>query len=192
MLLFFEICRPICVSIHSLTHRVGLITAEIQFMSTQIFSIFQKQNYEIYCTYPFHIYQIMPLYMWILYEIPRGQIFPLFIVMFSYHQGILPKGRFFTANSGTQAAVLLGMDRCGSFQLLSTPHSLFNIWTDLKRSGKIPGAPAWKWWERIWLTGSSRLHRNSPQRLNISSIRVFDQIRDPEIPITLRPRYGIQ
>ena len=32
-----------------------------------------------------------------------------------------------------------------------------------------------------------RTHRNSPQGLNISSIRVFDQIRDPEIEITLRP-----
>ena len=30
-------------------------------------------------------------------------------------------------------------------------------------------------------------HRNSPQGLNISSIRLFDQIRGPEIPITLRP-----
>ena len=28
--------------------------------------------------------------------------------------------------------------------------------------------------------------RNSPQGLNISSIRVFDHIRNPEIPITLR------
>ena len=37
------------------------------------------------------------------------------------------------------------------------------------------------------LTGPSGLHWNSPQGLNISSIRVFDQIRDPEIPITLRP-----
>ena len=31
------------------------------------------------------------------------------------------------------------------------------------------------------------LHRNSPQDLNISSISVFGQIRDPEIRITLRP-----
>ena len=38
-----------------------------------------------------------------------------------------------------------------------------------------------------WLTGSSGLHRNSPQRLNVSSIRVSDQIRVPEIPITLHP-----
>ena len=38
----------------------------------------------------------------------------------------------------------------------------------------------------VWLTGSSGLHRNS-QEVNISSIRDFDQIRDSEIPITLRP-----
>ena len=38
----------------------------------------------------------------------------------------------------------------------------------------------------IWLTGPSGLHRNSPQGLHISSIRVFNQIRDQEIPITLR------
>ena len=30
-------------------------------------------------------------------------------------------------------------------------------------------------------------HRISQQVLNITSIRVFDQIRDPEIPNTLRP-----
>ena len=90
---------------------------------------------------------------------------------------VLPKDRSSTANSGTKVSVLLGMYRCGSFTLLSAPHSLFSIWTDLKRSEKIPG------W--IWLTGPTRLHRNSPQWLNIISIRVFDQIRDPEIPITL-------
>ena len=39
----------------------------------------------------------------------------------------------------------------------------------------------------IWLTGPSGLYRNSPQGLNISSIRVFEQIRDPEIPINLHP-----
>ena len=77
------------------------------------------------------------------------------------------------------------MDRFGSFPLLSAHHSLFSTWTDLKRSEKIAGAPAWRWEERIWLTGPSGLHRNSPQGLNISSIRVFDQNRDPEIPITL-------
>ena len=79
------------------------------------------------------------------------------------------------------------MNRYGSFPLLSAPHSLFSIWTNLKRSEKIPGAPTRRWVEWIWLTGPSGLHRNSPQRLNISSIRVFVQIRDPEIQISLRP-----
>ena len=79
------------------------------------------------------------------------------------------------------------LNRLGSFPLFSASHSLFSIWTDLKRSEKIPGAPTWKWGEWICLTGPSGLHRNSPQGLNISSIRVFDQIRDPEIPINLRP-----
>ena len=67
------------------------------------------------------------------------------------------------------------------------PHSLFSIWTDLKRSEKMPGAPTRRWGERIRLSEPSGLHGNSPQELNISSITVFDQIRDPEIPITLRP-----
>ena len=37
----------------------------------------------------------------------------------------------------------------------------------------------------------SGLHRNSPNGLNISSIRVFGHIRDPEIPITLHPTPNI-
>ena len=95
---------------------------------------------------------------------------------------VLLKGRSSTANSWTRAAVLLGMDRCGSFPLLSAPHSLFSLWTDLKRSEKIPGATTWRRGEWIWLTGPSELHLNSPQGLNIGSIRIFDQI-----PINLRP-----
>ena len=87
--------------------------------------------------------------------------------------GVSPKGRSFTAKSGPEAAVLLGMNRCGSFPLLSAPHSIFSIWADLKRSEKIPGAPAWRWGEWIWLTGPSGLHRNSPQELNISFIMFF-------------------
>ena len=92
-------------------------------------------------------------------------------------------------NPGTNVAVLLGMNRCDRFPLLSAHHSLslFIIWTDLKRSENIPGAPTWGWEEWIWQTGPSWLNRNSQQMLNISSIRVFDQIRDPEIPIILRP-----
>ena len=83
------------------------------------------------------------------------------------------------------------MNKCGNFPLLSAPHSLFSIWTDLKRSEKIPGASARRWGEWIWLTELSGLHRNSPQGLNISSIRVFDQIREQEIPIILRPHFYI-
>ena len=58
------------------------------------------------------------------------------------------------------------------FPLLSAPHSLFGIWTNLKRSENIQGAPTRRW-EWIWLTGPSGLYRNSPQRLNISSIEGF-------------------
>ena len=50
---------------------------------------------------------------------------------------VLPKGRSSTADSGTKVAVLLGINRCGSFPLLSTPHSLFSseqTLKDLKRS----------------------------------------------------------
>ena len=100
---------------------------------------------------------------------------------------VWPKGKSSTANSGTKVAVLLGMNRCGSFPLLSATHSLFSIWKTLKRSENIPRAPALRWGEWIWLSGPSGLHRNPPHRLNISSIRVFDQIRGPEILITLWP-----
>ena len=112
---------------------------------------------------------------------------------------VLPKGRYFTANagskvavtsegrsstgnSGSKVAVLLGINRCGSLALLSTPYSLFSIWTDLKRSEKTPGAPTWRWREWIWLTGPSGLHRNSPQWLNISSIRVLTSSEIYNIP----------
>ena len=47
------------------------------------------------------------------------------------------------------------MNRCGSFPLLSAPHSLFSIWTVLERSEKIPGAPAWRCREWICLTWPS-------------------------------------
>ena len=39
---------------------------------------------------------------------------------------------------GTQVAVLLWIDRCGSFPLLSAPHSLFSIWTDHKKYWEDP------------------------------------------------------
>ena len=43
------------------------------------------------------------------------------------HQCVLPEVRSFTANAGTKVAVLLGINRCGSFLLLSAPHSIFSI-----------------------------------------------------------------
>ena len=55
---------------------------------------------------------------------------------------VLLEGMSSKANSGNQAAVLLGMDRRGSFSMLSAPHAFFRILTDLKRSEKIPGAPS--------------------------------------------------
>ena len=139
-----------------------------------------------------------------LFLLKRQYFFIFMIIQYHhYHHGVLPDGRSFTANAGTKVTVpskgrsstansetkiefLLGINRCGSFQLRSAPHSLYNIWRDLKRSEKISGTPMWRWGEWIWLTGPSELHWNSPQGLNISSIRVFDQIKDSEIPITLR------
>ena len=40
---------------------------------------------------------------------------------------VLPKGRYSTANSGTSVAVLLEMNKSGSFPLLSALHSFFSI-----------------------------------------------------------------
>ena len=133
---------------------------------------------------------------------------PSIYIHIYYHQSILPKGRSFTARnlgcssaegrsstaySGTKAAVYQGLNRGGSFTLLSAPHSLSlaseQTLKDLKRSKRIPGAPKWRWGEWIWLTRPSGLYRNSPQGLNISSIRVFDQIRDPEIQPPFAPIY---
>ena len=62
--------------------------------------------------------------------------------IFYYHQSVLPKGRYFTANagtkvavlfkgrsstaySGTKVAVLLGMNRCGGFPCF--PHSTLSL-----------------------------------------------------------------
>ena len=105
----------------------------------------------------------------------------------SLQAAVLPKAYLPLQTQEPMLQFYQGLNRCGSFPLLSAPHSLFSIWTDLKRSEKIPRAPTWRWGDWIWLTGPSGLHRYSPQGLNINSIRVFDWIRDPEIPITLRP-----
>ena len=68
------------------------------------------------------------------------------------------------------------------------PHPPLSL-ADLKRSEKTPGVPTWSWGEWVCLTGSSGLHWNSPQGLHICSIMVFDQSRDPEIPIAFCPQH---
>ena len=95
------------------------------------------------------------------------------------------EGRSSTANSGTKAAVLLGISRCGSFPLLSTPHSLISIWKDLKRPEKSQGPQSGGEKNGYGLTGPSGLHQNSPQEINVSSIRGFwtdQRSRNPNLP----------
>ena len=48
----------------------------------------------------------------------------LSFIEYHQHQSVVPKGRFFTVNSGTKVAVFLGINMCGSFTLLSAPYSL--------------------------------------------------------------------
>ena len=121
-----------------------------------------------------------------------------------HHRCVLPNGRSVTALTGTKAAFLLkaGLSpqtqepRLQFYQGWTSvvashcfPHPTLSLasectFKDLKRSQGYQRGGEGSW---IWLTGLSGLHWNSPQGLNISSIRVFDQIRDPEIPITLHP-----
>ena len=84
------------------------------------------------------------------------------------------------------------LNRCDSFLLPSALHSLFSIWTNLKRSEKITGAPMCRWGEWIWLTGPSRLHWNSPQELNITSgFLTRSKIRKSQSPFTPTLHYRI-
>ena len=121
-----------------------------------------------------------------------------------HHQSVLPKGRSFianpgtkvaalskgrpsTANSGTKVAVLLGINRCGSFPLLSAPTlSLASDQTlkDLKRSQEPQLGGEESGFDYLGPPDFTEIHHRVN---NISSIRVFDQMRDPEIPITLHP-----
>ena len=126
----------------------------------------------------------------VMYYKPKHVTFKYYLHHHQHLESVLPKGRSFTANSGTKAAVLskgrsstansgtnvallLGIKSFDSFPFLSASHSLFSIWTDLTMPEKFPGASTWGWGDWIWLTGPSVLHRNSPWGLNISSIRVF-------------------
>ena len=97
------------------------------------------------------------------------------------------QSRSSTVNSGTKVAVLLGINKCGSFPLLSYPTLFLTSEQALKDLKRSQGPQRGREDSGFWLTGHSGLHRNSPQGLNISFIRVFDLISDPEIPIILRP-----
>ena len=101
--------------------------------------------------------------------LPKGRSF----TALRTNAAVLPKGRSSTANSGTKVAILLLMNRCDSFPLLSAPHSLFAIRKHIKRSEKIPGAPTWKWRKWIWLTGHAGLHRNSSYFLLLRAFPLF-------------------
>ena len=72
-------------------------------------------------------------------------------------------------------SILLGINRSGSFPLFSAPtFSLASEQTlkDLKHPrGTTEDGGEW-----IWLTRPYRYHWNSPRGLNISSIRIFNQI----------------
>ena len=50
-------------------------------------------------------------------ESQQTQVLKLYL----HHQSVLPKGRSFTTNSGTEIAVLQGMNRCCSFPLFPHP-----------------------------------------------------------------------
>ena len=105
---------------------------------------------------------------------------------------VLLKGRSSTANSGTQAVVLLEIDRCGSFPLF--PHSTLSLapeqtLKDLKRSQmhrrsvKVRRVDMANWALRTSLKFTTGVKYQFHQS--------FDQIRDLEIPITLRPHSNV-
>ena len=71
----------------------------------------------------FHLVLLIIIIIIIISVLPKGWSFTANSVT---KTAILLEGRFSTANLGTQAGavVLVGMDRCGSFPLLSASHSL--------------------------------------------------------------------
>ena len=98
---------------------------------------------------------------------------------------VLPKGRSSTTNSGIKIAVLLGTNRSGSFPLLSA----CSMWTDLKKSEKkFQGTIV----EARRVDLANWAFRISPKFTTWVKYQIhqgFDQIRDPEIPITLHPQF---
>ena len=100
---------------------------------------------------------------------------------------VLSKGRSSTANSGTKAAVLLGMNRCGSCPWLSAPHSIFSIWTDLKKIWKVPRGLNLEMRRMDIANWVFRISPKYTTGVKYQFQKGFHQITDPEIPVTLRP-----
>ena len=90
-------------------------------MKTSIFALTNLCHHEILYLFINHQHQTV---------LPKSRYFT---VNSGTEAAVLPRSRYSNANSGTKVAVLLGMNRYGSFPLLSAPHSLFSFWTDLKR-----------------------------------------------------------
>ena len=90
------------------------------------------------------------------------------------------KSRSSTANSEIKVAVLLVINRCGCFLHPTLSLRSVEILKDLKRF-QGPHVKVGRVNLDNWAL------QNSPQGLNISTIRVFGQMRDLEIAITLCP-----
>ena len=81
------------------------------------------------CLLIVHFYQELFIVIIMMNVLLKGRYF---IVNSGTKAAVLPKGRSSTANSGTKVAVLLGMNRCGSFLLLSAPYTLLHLNRSLK------------------------------------------------------------
>ena len=86
-----------------------------------------------------------------------------------YHQCFLPKEDLPPQTQELRLQFYQGWIGAVASRCFPLSLSLFSIWTDLKRSENIPGTPAWRWGQWIWLTGPSGFHRNSPQILLVPS-----------------------
>ena len=95
---------------------------------------------------------------------------------------VLPKGKSSTANSGAKVAVLLGMNRCCRFPLLSSP--TFSLASE--QTLKDPRSPSV---EVRRVDSANWTLKTSPKfatGVRYQFHQGFEQIRNPEIPITLR------
>ena len=99
---------------------------------------------------------------------------------------VLSKGRSSTANSVTKVIILLGMNRCG-IASRCFPHPILSLASEqILKVLKNPSGPSVKVRRVDLANWALMISPNFTTGLNICSISVFDQIRDPEIQITLR------